>query len=108
MIKRVMISFAAILTICLVSACARLTVPNIEVCRDKGALGAHCSFTNVDVTRDISRADWDNERFGQFCMNEKEFARNQLFFEQACELMKNCDVETLKKEFLEFLKRSKE
>lgn len=77
-------------------ASCSLTVPNIEVCRDKGPLGARCAFTNSGPSRDIPLETWEIARFGQFCMKEDAFAKNQLFFEQACELIKNCKVEEVK------------
>lgn len=94
--------FAVITTAFLASACS-LTVPNIEWCRDKGALGAHCAWTNEGTPRDIPKADWDHERFGQFCTKEDGFAKNQLFFEQACELVKNCDIEKVKTKIAEIM-----
>jgi hypothetical protein len=81
-----------------------LDVPNIEVCRDKGPLGARCNFTNVGEPRDIPPGVWEQERFGQFCMKEAGFAANQLFFEQACLLVKKCNLETVQKKYAEILK----
>lgn len=82
----------------LASGCT-LTVPNLEVCRDKGRLGAHCAFTNAGPSRDIPVGVWNETRFGQFCMTEEVFARNQLFVEQACELSKNCKLEEVRKAY---------
>ena len=98
-----MILLSVILIGYLVSGCS-VTVPNIEVCRDKGVLGAHCAFTNHGPSRDIPLEVWQNERLGQFCLKEVDFARNQLFFEQACQLMKNCKIEQVKIKHAELLK----
>jgi hypothetical protein len=82
----------------LVSGCS-LTVPNIEVCRDKGELGARCGFTNNGPSRDIPLDAWQQERFGQFCMKEVDFAKNQKFFEEACLLVKGCKIEDVRKSY---------
>ena len=97
--------FAIGLIACLVSGCS-ITVPNIEVCRDKSSLGAHCAWTNSGPSRDIPIEEWQSYRFGNFCMSEEAFAKNQKFIEQACELTKGCDVEKLiklQKRFLDAL-----
>jgi hypothetical protein len=81
-------------------------VPNIEVCRDKSILGAHCNWTVDGNARDIAWEEWREYRVGNFCMTEEAFAANQKFIEQACELTKGCDVKKLKllqKRFLDGL-----
>ena len=104
---RQMISLGAILMMAfLVSGCS-LDVPNIEVCRDKGVLGARCNWTNDGDPRDIEPEVWESERFGQFCMKEEGFAANQLFFEQACELVKKCNIEKVRAKYAEIMKEIK-
>ena len=98
-----MILLSVILIGYLVSGCS-VTVPNVEVCRDKSILGAHCAFTNAGDSRDIPPEEWQDYRIGMFCMKEVDFARNQLFFEQACQLMKNCKIEQVKIKHAELLK----
>ncbi len=88
---------------CLVS-CGKLTEYNTEWCRDKGELGAHCNWTHNGPATDVAKIEWDEKRFGMFCTSEQGFAANQLFFEQACEKTKGCNVEELKKKYAEFLK----
>lgn len=102
--KQLMTLFNMTLVGCLVSGC-QLSVPNIEVCRDKGALGAHCAHTNDNQIRDIPFEEWQDVRFGQFCMVEEDFAKNQKFVEQACQMVNKCDVEKLIKAY-ESLRRN--
>ena len=101
--KRRMILSSTILIGYLVSGCSVL-VPNVEVCRDKSVLGAHCAFTNAGDSRDIPLEQWQDYRIGMFCMKEESFAANQKFIEQACELMKNCKIEQVKIKHAELLK----
>lgn len=86
----------------LVSGC-QLEVPNTEVCRDKGALGARCNWTEVGEPRDISFEEWEVFRFGNFCMTEEAFAKHQKFIEQACEKTNGCSVSKLRLEYRKFL-----
>lgn len=80
-------------------------MPNLEVCRDKGELGAHCAFTNAGESYDLEKDEWDNRRFGQFCLSEEDFAADTKFAEQACEKMNGCDIQKLRKEMKEMRKR---
>lgn len=84
-----------------------LTVPNLKVYRDKGDLGAHFAFTNSSETGEVTKYDWDLIRFGQFCMNEEDFAKNQLFVEEACQITKGCKIEQVRQNYLLFSKRIK-
>lgn len=86
----------AIISITFLASCS-LSVPNNEVCADKGTLGARCAFTVSGPARNIAKAEWDEVRFGNFCMSPEAFAANQKFMEQACELVKGCDVVELKR-----------
>lgn len=99
-----MISF--IIALPLISGCS-LTVPDMKVFRDKGDLGAHYAYTNSSGTGDVNKPDWDLIRFGQFCMNEEDFAKNQLFIEEACQITKGCKLEKLKENYMLFVKRLK-
>jgi len=94
----------AIAQIAFLASCS-LKLPNLEVCRDKGLLGAHCAFTNDGESFDLDRDEWDNRRFGNFCMSEEDFAANQKFIEQACEQAKGCDIEKLRKKIKAMHKR---
>ncbi len=99
-----MISFIVITTGFLASCGKKLTAPNNQICRDKGSLGARCNYTNEQRPTDLSEEAWRDKRFGMFCMNETAFAANQLFIEQACELVKGCDIEKLRAEYMKKLK----
>lgn len=76
-----------LLVILFVLTCAGCNnvVPNVEVCADIGRDGAVCSHTLNGPERDISRRQWDRERFGQFCMMPESFAKYQKFIERACQ-----------------------
>lgn len=82
----------------LASGC-QLSVPNVEVCRDKSILGARCNWTEEGNPRDIPLEEWNEYRIGQFCMTEEAFAKNQKFIEQACERTNGCSVAKLRAEY---------
>jgi hypothetical protein len=97
LIKKLMILSSATL----IAGCS-LEVPNIEVCADKGILGAFCSYTNMDRIREVPERQWASERFGWFCMSPESFEKNQRFFEEACNQTKNCRLEELKERMRKF------
>lgn len=103
---QVMLLSVIISTIFLIR-CSTIDVPNAEVCRDKGPLGAHCAFTNHGDSHDIVLHDWDLQRFGYFCMSEVDFAATQKFIEQACEKHQDCNIVVVRKLFQEFKNRMK-
>lgn len=102
--KRLLALFVIVLIAFLVSSCS-LKVPNILWCRDSGSLGAFCAETNTEVEFSLSKSEWDERRFGQFCTDEKGFAKNQQFIEEACERVKGCDIEKLRAEYMELIGR---
>lgn len=66
------------------------TIPNSEVCADKGILGAHCAWTLAGNSRNISKLAWDKERIGDFCLNSKDFGKYQEFILKSCQMHNDC------------------
>ncbi len=65
-------------------------IPNVEVCADKGILGAKCAFTRKGEERSMSKMEWDKERVGYFCLDAKSFGKYQKFIGDACAKHQNC------------------
>ena len=105
---KILMFFAIAGVVANVAGCGKLTAYNTEWCRDKGPLGGHCAWTYKGESSEIPKAEWDMKRFGMFCTSEQGFAANQLFFEQACEKTKGCNIEELKKKYFEMIKLLKE
>lgn len=55
-----------------------------------GELGASCFNTLNDKTRDIEKAQWDEERFGMLCAKPSVFADTKRTILQLCEAYKKC------------------
>lgn len=68
----------------------QVTIPNVEICADEGDLGAFCKFTRKNQTRTLNLAQWDQQRFGWFCMASDSLAEYQSFIQHACNQEKNC------------------
>ncbi len=105
LMKLLTISFILILSGCINGP--KLKIPNVEWCRDKGPLGAHCNKQLTNEPRELPLEQWDEERFGQFCTTEKDFAKNQLFVIKACQKTKGCDVEKLRLQYNQFMLKMK-
>jgi hypothetical protein len=55
-----------------------------------GELGASCFNTLNSKTRDIEKAQWDEERFGMLCGTAAVFADNKRIILQLCQAYKKC------------------
>jgi len=55
-----------------------------------GDLGASCSHTLSDQKRDIPKAEWDQERFGQLCATPDSFANWKASLIKLCKETKLC------------------
>ena len=67
-----------------------MKISNQEWCGDMGDLGASCFNTLNDKTRDIEKAQWDEERFGMICGTPSVFADTKRTILQLCETSKKC------------------
>ena len=72
------------------SACGHLggtvNILDKEQCADEGSLGAHCNHEYSAQPRDIGQPDWDNERFGWFCMDPSDTAETKSEGEELCSI----------------------
>ena len=68
----------------------QVTIPNVEICADEGDLGAFCKYTRKNQTRTLNLAEWDQQRFGWFCMDSDALDDYQSFIQHACNQEKNC------------------
>lgn len=66
------------------------TVPNAQVCADKGILGAVCAYTRNGPTSKVPVATWNKQRIGWFCMDASDFGKYQQFIEDTCQKDQNC------------------
>lgn len=76
-------------SICLISSCS-YQIPNVQVCADKGALGAHCAYTRNGPSQNIRKFDWDRQRVGWFCMDAANYGKYQKFVSDVCANDQNC------------------
>lgn len=76
--------------------CASSTIPNAEVCADKGPLGAACAYTRDGVDENMSFLKWQNVRVGWFCMDANDFGKYQAFIEDTCARSQSCIDEVTK------------
>lgn len=65
-------------------------VPNVQVCADKGTLGAICAYTRSGPTSKIPVATWSKQRIGWFCMDASAFGKYQTFIEDTCQKDQTC------------------
>lgn len=61
-----------------------------------GSEGASCFHTLSDESRDVSKAIWDLERFGQLCTKPENFANWKEAILELCHQTKQCTFEQKK------------
>ena len=59
-----------------------------------GSDGAQCFHTLTDVSRVMTKAQWDGERFGMICTTAINFKEWKVALEKLCTMTKKCDEET--------------
>jgi hypothetical protein len=82
-----------ILSVFLLSSCAKVQIKDSEWCGDLGQDGASCFNTLSDKQRDIAKAEWDKERFGMICTKAQTFADWQASILKLCKASKRCTYE---------------
>ena len=63
---------------------------------DKGELGALELHTMVDTKQKITKADWDNMRFGMLCTTPQTFGEIKKTIEKLCSYYKYCEYPDIK------------
>ncbi len=61
-----------------------------------GAEGASCFHTLSDEQRDVAKADWDKERFGQICETTDVFTNWKTAIDQLCQKTGACTYDQKK------------
>ncbi len=59
-----------------------------------GASGADCYHTLTPETRELTKAEWDTERFGMVCTKADTFADWKAAIEKLCNKTGICDYQT--------------
>lgn len=86
-----------ILSVLSLVSCARITIKDQEYCGDAGPLGASCFTTLSNQSRDLTPAEWEEERFGKICTDASNFADNTANILKACRLCKCCTYDAKSK-----------
>lgn len=66
------------------AGCARIKIKDSEWCADEGALGAECFHALSTNQRTLTKAEWDQERFGQVCTSTDGFTNWREAIEKFC------------------------
>jgi hypothetical protein len=61
-----------------------------------GELGASCFETHSSNSRDLSKEQWDKERFGQVCTHAETLSNYKTALEKLCYMTKKCTIEQKK------------
>lgn len=56
------------------------------------SLGATCAHTQTKETRDLTKADWDTQRFGWICTSGDTFAEKKIELESLCARPGSCTI----------------
>jgi hypothetical protein len=68
-----------------------------------GELGASCFKTHTNDSRDLDKAEWDKERFGQVCTPAENFIHFKTTIQKLCNITKKCTLQ--EKKILKSLER---
>ena len=86
-----------LLFVTLLSSCAKVPIRNHEWCGDFGDDGASCFNTQNDNSRDLTKEEWDKERFSMLCTSPTNFAEIQAAILKLCTATKRCTYDSKKK-----------
>lgn len=86
-------SVFVILSVFLLSSCAKVQISDSEWCGDLGEDGASCFNTLSDKQRDIAKKEWDKERLGMICSKAETFADWQATILKLCKASKRCSYQ---------------
>lgn len=80
------------------SACGHVAIKDFEICSDIGEQGATCDyFLPPAEPHDFEKNEWDDKRFGQFCISSDAFGDIKRELEELCSTHQvTCDYETRK------------
>lgn len=96
------------------STCHHIEIKDHIWCGDKGSIGASCFHDLTGEKSTLTKAEWDDLRFGQICTLDPEgnkgatFADYKYFIETMCSWHKRECTTEVKKKLTEFFFRAKE
>lgn len=74
----------------LLTSCSQVPIKDELVCADMGSQGATCDYMLHAAPSDIPKSQWDDKRFGQFCISSDAFADFKSEIEKLCSLSGKC------------------
>lgn len=83
-------SFGSALLLLALSVACTVHVKDEEFCVDAGPDGATCFHSLSDAQRDVPKASWDIERFGQICETPQTFADWKSVIDSLCQNTGDC------------------
>jgi len=91
----------ALLSLFVISGCGSINIHDAEFCGDMGAEGAACFHMLSSDTRNLTKDEWDAERFGQVCTDPQNYADLKAVLLKFCNSTKKCTYD-VKKKIMEF------
>lgn len=79
------------------AGCTSIKIADAEWCGDGGKFGANCFHTLSDPSRDLTKEQWDAERFGQLCTHPDNFANWKAAILKLCDETHLCSFEVKEK-----------
>lgn len=77
------------------NACTKVELRDSEWCSDNGD-GAFCFNHLTDKSRELTKEQWEFERFGQLCTTSDTFSNWKAVIEKLCAQSKRCKYEEQK------------
>lgn len=80
----------------LVSSCGhKVEIKDNEWCGDLGPYGATCTKMLSEEQRELTKEEWDTERFGMICGKAEAFANLKSVIQKLCVKNKKCEYEKI-------------
>lgn len=87
------------MAVILCSGCGHVAIKDAQVCADMGSQGATCDNIFTSAPIDFGKSDWDDMRFGMFCMSSDAFGDIKQEIESLCSVSGKCDYPTMQAVF---------
>lgn len=78
------------------TSCAKVHFSNSEICADLGDAGAFCQMTLSDDSRDFTKEEWDEIRFGWLCMAPETWEELKASILKLCKETNVCAYEKVR------------
>lgn len=79
----------------ILTSCAKVEVKDSEFCGDMGVEGATCFHLLSENSRELTKPEWDQERFGMICGKAEAFSNLKTVALKLCAITRRCTFDEI-------------